>query len=47
MTFLTGLAFGVEIAIIAGVVTDILIVLYYTARPKITAENVPVSRRMF
>ena len=42
-TFIACLALGIEIGILIGIAVDMLLVMYYTARPKIDVQRVIVS----
>lgn len=43
-TFFACLVLGMEIGILVGIVSDVLLILYYTARPKILIDTVSVDR---
>lgn len=43
ITFVACLALGIEVGILIGVVIDVLLLLYYNARPKLIIETISVS----
>lgn len=43
-TFVACLVLGMELGILVGVVSDILLLLYYTARPNIIIEKIDLDR---
>lgn len=42
-SFSACLILGMEIGILIGVISDVLLLLYYTARPKIIIDRITVS----
>lgn len=46
VTFVACLVLGIEVGILVGVVTDVLFLLYYSARPKLLIENLTVSTKL-
>lgn len=42
-TFIACLLLGIEIGILVGVVIDVILLLYYNARPRITVQKISVK----